>query len=177
MEIALDAAMPTYSGGLGVLAGDFLRSAADLGFPMVGVTLAYRDGYFRQHLAADGTQSEALDPWDPSSRTLRIDVEVAVEIEGHPVRLCVWCHTVAGRGGSVPVLLLDADVADNRDDDRLLTSALYSGDARHRLAQEVILGLGGAAALHALGLGEIEYVHMNEGHSALVVSALLEQSA
>ena len=176
MEIALDPDIPTYAGGLGVLAGDFLRAAADLAFPMVGVTLAYRAGFFRQHLDEVGSQTEAADGWVPEGTLRPTGVEIDVLVGGRAVRVRAWRFEVIGRTGfAVPVYLLDTDLEANTGADRALTAALYAGDARYRLAQEAILGIGGEAVLRALCIGPFESYHMNEGHSALLVLALLEQ--
>ncbi|GAC1544525.1 MAG: alpha-glucan family phosphorylase [Vulcanimicrobiaceae bacterium] len=176
MEIALDPSLPTYSGGLGVLAGDMMRSSADLALPLVGVTLAYRNGYFLQQLDATGRQSESADPWDPRARLQRVDRTVRVAIEGRTVSVAAWRYDVAGAGGaSVPVYLLDTDIETNDVVDRGLTAALYGGDARYRLCQEAVLGFGGYALLEALGLVDaIANLHMNEGHSAFLVPAAME---
>jgi starch phosphorylase len=176
MEIALDSGLATYSGGLGVLAGDFVRAAADASYPMVGITLAYRDGYFRQHLDAGGEQTELPDTWSPEHTLRPAGVWVDVTIEGRTVRVHVWRYDVVGRGGGiVPVYLLDTDVETNDAGARALTRSLYAGDTRYRLAQECVLGIGGAAVLRALGEAPIDSYHMNEGHSALLVLALLEE--
>ena len=176
MEIALDASLPTYSGGLGVLAGDLLKSAADLALPMLGVTLVYQHGYFVQRLDANGSQSEVSDSWDPRARLVPMEPVVTVEIEGRSVRVRAWRFDLIGASGAiVPIYLLDTDVDGNDANDRLLTSALYGGDERYRLAQEIVLGYGGFAMLRALGLeSDIATFHMNEGHAALLVPAALE---
>jgi starch phosphorylase len=176
MEIALDAALPTYSGGLGILAGDMLRSAADLGLPTVAVTLLYRDGYFSQSLDAAGNQSEAAEKWDPRTRLVRADRTAHIQIEGRSVEVAAWRYDLVGQSGFVvPVYLLDTDLDGNDAYDRSLTNALYGGDGRYRLCQETVLGYGGYATLEALGAIEsIGTFHMNEGHSALLVSAALE---
>jgi alpha-glucan phosphorylase-like protein len=176
MEIALDAALPTYSGGLGILAGDMLRSAADLGLPTVAVTLLYRDGYFAQSLDAAGNQSERAEKWDPRTRLVRSDRTARIQIEGRDVEIAAWRYDLVGQSGFVvPVYLLDTDLEGNDPYDRSLTNALYGGDGRYRLCQEAVLGYGGYAMLEALGAIEsIATFHMNEGHSALLVSAALE---
>jgi starch phosphorylase len=176
MEIALEAALPTYSGGLGILAGDMLRSAADLGLPMIAVTLVYRDGYFVQHLDGVGNQSEAAERWDPRTRLQRLDRTVSIALEGRRVEVAAWRYELTGIGGHVvPVYLLDTDVAPNDAHDRGLTSALYGGDHRYRLCQETVLGYGGYAILESLGIVDtVGTFHMNEGHSALLVPAALE---
>jgi starch phosphorylase len=178
MEIALDRRIPTYSGGLGILAGDSLRAAADLYLPLIGVTLAHREGYFRQELDASGRQSESPDPWDPAQHAEETGVRVVVEIEGRPVQVRAWEYLVRGAtGGQVPVYLLDTDLPENTDNDRALTDHLYGGDRRYRLKQEAILGIGGIRVLRALGHTRLHTYHLNEGHSALLCLALLEGRA
>lgn len=174
MEVGLEPDLPTYSGGLGVLAGDTLRAAADLGIPMAGVSLAYRKGYFRQRLDARGVQSEAPAAWEPESVLELMPEQVAVAVEGRPVRVRAWRHLVRGVGGVVPVYLLDTDVEGNSEWDRRLTDCLYGGDLRYRLCQELILGVGGIEFLRASGHDKIGTFHMNEGHAALLVLGLLE---
>jgi starch phosphorylase len=179
MEIALDPALPTYSGGLGVLAGDILRSAADLALPMVGVTLLYREGYFVQHLDRGGHQSESAESWDPRARLALVDKTVTVTIEGRTVKVRAWRYDLRGSTGAVvPVYLLDTDIEENDPQDRALAGSLYGGDVRYRLAQEIVLGYGGYALLDAMGLADsIGTFHMNEGHAALLVPAALEARA
>jgi glycogen phosphorylase len=178
MEIGLDSAIPTYSGGLGVLAGDTLRAAADLGLPMVAVTLLYRKGYFRQHLDAAGNQSESAVAWVPEEVLEPLAPQVTISIEGRPVQVCAWRHVVRGVFGHiVTVYLLDTDIEDNSLWDRTLTDHLYGGDSRYRLCQEVVLGLGGVTLLRALGYERIQPYHMNEGHAALLTLALLKEQS
>jgi starch phosphorylase len=177
MEVALDDSLPIYSGGLGVLAGDFLRSAADLRMPLVAVSLLYRRGYFFQELDAAGVQTEHPVDWLPDGRALRLDAEVEITLAGRRVCLAAWRVDVAGAAGGpgVPLYLLDADVADNEPADRAVTDHLYGGDVRHRLRQEAVLGIGGIRLLRALGIDDIATYHMNEGHSALLALALLDE--
>ncbi len=173
MEIGLADGMPTYSGGLGVLAGDTVRAAADGDVPMVAVTLAHRRGYFRQRLDADGTQSEDDQPWSPADTLAAMPARVTVGIEGREVAICAWRFDARGIGGAtVPVLLLDSDLPENTEADRGLTDRLYGGDDRYRLCQEIILGIGGVRMLRALGYDSIRRFHMNEGHAALLVLEL-----
>jgi starch phosphorylase len=175
MEIGLESGMPTYSGGLGVLSGDTLRAAADLRVPMVGVSLAHRKGYFAQHLDAAGQQAEAAADWQPEATLTPANPVVTVTVEGRPVRVRAWRYVVRGLDGhEVPVYLLDTALPENHAWDRTLTDHLYGGDRRYRLAQEIVLGFGGVALLQALGYDRAHY-HMNEGHSALLTLALLEQ--
>jgi glycogen phosphorylase len=176
MEMALDPNIPTYSGGLGVLAGDTLRSAADLGVPVTGVTLLHRKGYFRQHLDPNGSQTEEAQQWKPEEVLQAVEGKVTVTIEGRKVAVRAWRFVVNGSTGSiVPVYLLDTDLPENTPWDRSLTDYLYGGDTHYRLCQEVVLGLAGVAFLRTLGEEErIEAFHMNEGHSALLTLALLQ---
>src|SRR6516162_3240322 len=176
MEIALDPNMPTYSGGLGMLAGDTLRSAADLGAPIAAFTLVYRKGYFRQYLDGQGNQNEAPQQWEPERSLREVEGRVTVEIEGRTVKVRAFQYDVVGVDGDVvPVYLLDTNLPDNAEQDRGLTDYLYGGDQRYRLAQEVILGFGGFRLMEKLYSGQIEAYHMNEGHSALLSLGLLER--
>ena len=176
MEVGLEPAMPTYSGGLGVLAGDTLRAAADLGVPMVGVSLLHRKGYFRQHLDARGNQTESPASWSPEGLLEVLPSRVAVTVEGRSVAVRAWRHLVRGVSGAVvPVYFLDTALEENDAWDRTLTDFLYGGDQRYRLCQEVVLGMGGVAMLRALGHHDVQTFHMNEGHSALLALALLAE--
>ncbi len=173
MEIALADAIPTYSGGLGVLAGDTIRSAADGAVPMVAVTLVHRKGYFHQRLDAQGNQSEEPQPWSPADSLSEMPARVTVSIEKRAVTLRAWRFDTHGVGGAVvPTYLLDADLPENAPQDRALTDHLYGGDQRYRLCQEIILGIGGVRLLRALGHDTIRRFHMNEGHAALLVLEL-----
>ncbi|HYB65550.1 MAG TPA: hypothetical protein VEC59_09865, partial [Steroidobacteraceae bacterium] len=175
MEIALRSEIPTYAGGLGVLAGDSLFSAADLSLPLVGVTLVSRAGYFRQELDAEGRQIEHPALWDPARWAAPLDAKVAVWIEDRAIWAGAWLYVIeSDLGGRTPVILLDTDLAENAPADREITHYLYGGDDRYRLMQEMILGLGGARMLRALGF-EIGAYHMNEGHSALLGLELLSR--
>jgi starch phosphorylase len=178
MDIAVDSKIPTYSGGLGVLAGDMLRSAADLAVPMVAVSLVHRKGYFDQRLDAGGNQLESPAKWSPESQLMRVSPRVIVAVEGREVRVSAWKYLFQGiTGYSVPLYFLDTDLEENDPADRGLTDFLYGGDERYRLCQEVILGIGGIAMLRALGYAELRVFHMNEGHSALATLALMEEQA
>jgi starch phosphorylase len=178
MDIAIESDLPTYSGGLGILAGDTLRSAADLGVPMVAVTLLPRKGYFDQRLDAHGNQSESPSKWSPEDYLEPLPQRVTVAIEGREVRVRAWQFFFRGISGhAVQLILLDTDLEENEARDRALTDHLYGGDEHYRLCQEVILGFGGVAMLRALGYRDIQVYHMNEGHSAFVSLALLEQRA
>ena len=175
MEICLDQAIPTYSGGLGVLAGDTLRSAADLKLPVVGVTLLHRKGYFRQQLDAAGNQSEGPVEWKPEELLQELPERTTVTIEGREVHVRAFRFMIRGvTGHEVPVLLLDTSLPENGEADQRLTDFLYGGDAHYRLCQEIVLGMGGAQILRRTGYaGDVRY-HMNEGHSALLLASLLE---
>ena len=174
MEICLEQGIPTYSGGLGVLAGDTLRSAADLSLPMVGVTLLHRKGYFHQVIDEQGNQSEQPVEWQPDKVLKELPQRTAVAIEGRQVHVRAWQYTVKGvTGHEVPVLLLDTALAENAEADRGFTDSLYGGDSRYRLCQEIVLGMGGAQLLKCLGFGGDVRYHMNEGHSALLAGSLL----
>jgi starch phosphorylase len=176
MDVAIDPAIPTYSGGLGILAGDMLRSAADLELPMVAVTLLHRKGYFEQRLDAHGNQLENPSKWSPEDHLAPLSPRVTIAIEGRDVRVRAWQYSFCGATGHiVPLLFLDTDLEENGPCDRVLTDHLYGGDKRYRLCQEVVLGFGGVAMLRALGHGRIGAFHMNEGHSALIALALLEE--
>jgi starch phosphorylase len=176
MEIGLSSEMHTYSGGLGILAGDTLRAAADLGLPMVGVTLLHREGYFRQELDAEGRQVEHPDPWNPEELLTPLPFQVEITLEGRLVKVGAWRYEVTGSSGhTVPVYLLDTDFPDNDPWDRTLTHYLYGGDDRYRLCQEMVLGFGGVALLEALDQDRDLYYHMNEGHAALLTLALLSR--
>ncbi|MEK6572507.1 MAG: alpha-glucan family phosphorylase, partial [Bacteroidota bacterium] len=178
MEIALETGMPTYSGGLWVLAGDSIRSAADLDVPMVAVTLLHRKGYFYQRLDGNGWQTEEPVEWVVEDFLEEMPSRASVTIEGRTVHLDAWKYEVTGVGGfKIPVYFLDADLPENSEWDRTLTHYLYGGDQRYRLCQEVILGIGGVRILQALGYDNISRFHMNEGHASLLAVELLSQEA
>jgi starch phosphorylase len=174
MEIALAKALPTYSGGLGMLAGDSLRSAADTGVSLVAVSLVHRRGYFEQHLDASGQQTESDVVWSPETMLPSANQTISIIMQGREITLRAWRFDVVGvTGHIIPVFLLDSDVEGNDPWDRRLTDHLYGGDTYYRLCQETILGLGGIHLLHALGC-QPEVCHMNEGHAALLTIGLLE---
>jgi len=176
MEIAIEAKVPSYSGGLGVLAGDMLRAAADLDVPLMGVSLLHRHGYFKQSLDDHGTQQEAAEEWNPEDWLTEMPQHAAVWVEGREVHIRAWRYVVHSPGGGEAVAyFIDTMLPENDPDDRELTAQLYSGDERHRLRQEAILGLGGVAMLRALGYRELAAYHLNEGHSALLAVALLRE--
>jgi starch phosphorylase len=176
MEIALENDMPSYSGGLGVLAGDTIRAAADIRLPMVAVSLLYRKGYFRQRLGEDGAQTEEPVEWEVEKFLQEEEPRIGVSLENRRVELRAWRYMVKGvRGYEVPVYFLDADLPANDARDRELTGTLYGGDPYYRLSQEVLLGIGGVRMLRALGHTELMRYHMNEGHAALLTMELLEE--
>jgi len=176
MEIGVDTAMPTYSGGLGVLAGDTVRAAADLRIPMVAVALLHRKGYFYQRLDHSGWQREEPALWVVEDFLEEVPERTSVTVEGRVVQLRAWRREVIGHGGyRIPVYLLDSNLAENAEWDRTLTHYLYGGDAHYRLCQEVVLGIGGLRMLRALGYDAIERYHMNEGHAAFLALELLDE--
>ncbi len=175
MEFGLGAALPLYAGGLGVLAGDFLKTASDLGLPAVGVGLLYQQGYFRQLVDPTGAQQEAYPYNDPAGLPIRPVVaptgarlRIPLELPGRTLRVRVWQAQV----GRVPLYLLDTNDPLNRPTDRGITGALYGGGPETRLAQEIVLGIGGWRALTALGV-PVDVCHLNEGHAAF---ALVERA-
>lgn len=170
-EFGLHESLPIYSGGLGVLAGDHIKGASDLGLPLVGVGLFYGEGYFRQRLDADGWQKEeyiSIDvhqaPMEPAIGPRGGPVTIQIETRAGCIHAKVWRVKV----GRCDLLLLDSNVEENEPEDRELTSRLYGGDARLRIRQEMLLGVGGFRALKAMGISPA-VLHLNEGHSAFVV--------
>lgn len=178
METALQPEMPVYSGGLGVLAGDMIRAAADLSIPMVAIALVHRKGYFFQRIDAEGWQHEEPVEWSLDDFLEELPNRTSLKIEGREVHLRAWKYRVVGPlGHEVPVYLLDADLPENSEFDRTLTHWLYGGDSRYRLCQEAVLGIGGVKMLRALGYDRIRQFHMNEGHASLLVLELLDEQA
>ncbi len=178
MEIALENAMPSYSGGLGVLAGDTIRAAADLRLPMVAVSLLYRKGFFTQRLSEDGSQTEEPVEWRVEDFLTEETERASVTIENRRVELRCWRYSAKGvRNFEVPIYFLDAELPSNAEADRNLTGTLYGGDSYYRLCQEVVLGIGGVRILRALGYNDLTRFHMNEGHAALLSLQLLNDEA
>lgn len=176
MEIALHDEIPTYAGGLGVLAGDTIRSAADLKVPLVAISLLSRKGYFRQKLTPDGHQTEAPVIWNLEDHLEEMPQRATVSIESRDVHLRAWKFEVQGISGyRIPVYLLDTDLPENNDRDRSLTNWLYGGDSCYRLCQEAILGIGGLRMLNALGYVRLNRYHMNEGHASLLTLEMLDE--
>lgn len=175
MEIGLDEKIPTYAGGLGILAGDTIRSAADLKLPLVGVSLINKSGYFKQELTPEGRQIEHYVEWNPAELLRLLPQEVEVEIEGRKVKVKAWLYIVeSSTGKRLPVFFLDTDIEENNKEDRYLTHYLYGGDKRYRFKQEIVLGIGGVRILEAMGIKVRKY-HMNEGHSSLLTLELLRR--
>jgi glycogen phosphorylase len=178
MEIGIDSNLPTYSGGLGVLAGDTIRSAADLEIPMVAVSLLHRKGYFYQILDGQGNQREEPVEWTPEEYLEDLPVRVQIPLANRTVSIRAWKYEVKGIGGfTVPVYFLDTDADENSKDDRHITDHLYGGDDTYRLRQEAVLGIGGIKMLRALGYDSIFRYHMNEGHAGLLTFELLVEAA
>lgn len=176
MEIAVAPAIPTYSGGLGILAGDTIRAAADLKVPMVAITLLYRSGYFYQRLARDGWQSEEPVEWVVSDFLTPVPQRAKGTLKEEAITICAWRYDVVGSGGyCVPVYFLDTDIEENPDWVRQLSYSLYGGGLSYRLCQEAILGIGGVRILRELGYAEINRYHMNEGHASLLTLELLDE--
>jgi len=176
MEIGLTNEIPTYSGGLGVLAGDTIRAAADLRVPMVAVTLLHRKGYCRQRLDADGNQTEEPVEWPIEKYMQELPARASITLEGRDVVLRAWQYEVIGYGGYVvPVIFLDTDHPENAESHRGITYYLYGGDSRYRLCQEAVLGIGGVRMLRALGHDKLARFHMNEGHAGLLSIELLSE--
>ncbi|MFZ0833242.1 MAG: alpha-glucan family phosphorylase, partial [Mycobacterium sp.] len=176
MEFGVAEVLPNYSGGLGILAGDHLKAASDLGVPLIAVGLYYRSGYFRQSLTADGWQHETYPSLDPQGLPLRLltaptGEPVLVELtlpDEHRLRARVWIAQV----GRIPLLLLDSDVPENEHDMRSVTDRLYGGDQDHRIKQELLAGVGGVRAIRGFtaveGIADPEVFHMNEGHAGFL---------
>src|SRR6478609_6779257 len=164
-EFGLSEALPQYSGGLGILAGDHLKAASDLGVPIVGVGLLYRNGYFRQRLSLDGWQQEQFPTLDPYAMALTLceGVHVSVDLAGERLTAQIWRADV----GRTKLYLLDADIEENSSEARAVTDRLYGGDTEHRLRQEILLGIGGVRALRALGI-DAQVFHTNEGHAGFL---------
>jgi starch phosphorylase len=174
MEVAADPGLPTYAGGLGILAGDTLRSCADLKVPTVGVTLLSRKGYFEQALNDRGQQQEKPVRFSPEQALQPLTERVQVQIAGRTVTVRAWQYNILGQSGQiVPLLLLDTDLEGNSEYDRTLTDFLYGGDLDYRLAQEIVLGITGMRMLRALGYNGVQKYHMNEGHASFLVLELL----
>ena len=170
LEYGIDVSLPIYSGGLGVLSGDHIKSASDLGLPLVGIGLHYRQGYFEQYLNIDGYQQEFYPENDWATMPVKRELDengssilIEIMLGDRTVKACIWRAMV----GRVRLLFLDTNIPENPPEDRVITAQLYSGDRDMRIRQEILLGIGGIKALYALGL-EPKVCHMNEGHSAFL---------
>jgi len=177
MEVGISHTIPTYAGGLGILAGDVLKSFADLKIPVVGITLLNEKGYFYQTLDADGNQKEEPVQWNPHDHMVLLPNSISVTIEGRQVRVRAWKHMIRGLSGNqLPVYFLDTNVPGNSDYDKTLTSHLYGDGRQYRLSQEIVLGIGGVRILESLGYHNIRKYHMNEGHASLLAVELLRKT-
>ena len=175
-EIGISSSLPTYSGGLGVLAGDHIKAAGDIGLNMCAITLLYREGYFKQRIDEEGIQTETYPRFDPYPLLKKLDVKFTLRLRARDVWIQVYRFDYVGHGGhSVPIYFLDTDVEENIKDDRIISQRLYSGNKDHRILQEAILGFGGARLLDELGQNDIKKYHMNEGHCSFLVLNLLEK--
>ena len=175
MEVGLRDDIPTYSGGLGILAGDTVKSASDLCLPFIAVTLMSRKGYFRQEIDSEGRQKEFPVVWDPSKLLTNAEEKISIFIENREVFVQAWIYFVESpRVASVPVIYLDTDLPENSAEDRTLTDQLYGGDESYRLKQEMILGIAGVRMLRKLGF-QVKKYHMNEGHAAFLTLELLHE--
>jgi starch phosphorylase len=176
MEVGLRNDIPTYAGGLGTLAGDAIRSSADLKLPLVAVTLVSKMNYFRQRLSESGRQTELSNEWRPEQHMTLLPNEVTVQIEGRTVKVQAWLYKYKSvTGGVVPLLFLDTDFEANAPEDREISYYLYGGNEKYRLKQEAVLGFGGVRMLDALGF-RIRKYHMNEGHSSFLSLELLRKN-
>ncbi len=176
MEIGITNDIPTYSGGLGVLAGDIVKASADLKLQMVALTLVSRKGYFNQKITNTGEQQESPNVWDPSKTLFRVPKTVTIILEGRSVEIQAWLYEHRSQnGGLIPILFLDTDLENNTPEDRQITDYLYGGDKKYRLKQEIVLGIGGTRILEALSF-KISKYHMNEGQSALLTLELLKKN-
>ncbi|TFE72928.1 alpha-glucan family phosphorylase [Methylacidiphilum caldifontis] len=175
MEIAVDERIPTYSGGLGILAGDTLSAAASVGFSMVGVSLLYRKGYFFQRIDENGVQTEEPVEWIVDDFLVEQQPRVKIQLENREITLRAWLYEIEQMDHKIPVYFLDTDLPENDPYDRGLSGFLYGGDDRYRLCQEAVLGIGGVRMLRALGYKKIDRFHMNEGHSSLLTLELLRE--
>ena len=175
-EIGISSSLPTYSGGLGVLAGDHIKAAGDIGINLCAITLLYREGYFRQRVDEDGIQSETYPKFDPHPLLKKIKNKFTLRLRERNVWIQVYRFDYKGQGGAIiPIYFLDTDIEDNFDDDRLITQRLYSGNKNHRILQEAILGFGGMQLLEDLNQNRIKKYHMNEGHCSFLVLSLYEK--
>jgi len=176
MEIGIKDEIPAYAGGLGILAGDALKSCADLKLQIAGVTLLYKKGYFKQKLDENGNQTEEEQNWDPSDELQKLENQVKIRIKGEDVTIGCWMYELKGvSGAKIPILFLDTDIEGNSEYFRRVCDKLYQGDHTTRISQEMILGIGGVKMLESLGCNISKY-HMNEGHTSFLTLELYRQS-
>lgn len=175
MEIGLKGSIPTFAGGLGVLAADLMRSAADLGMSMACVTMCWQFGYLRQKIRDDGTQEYESVPWNPERELTLLPQRVKVSVEGHDLTVGVRLLELTGGGHVVPIYFLDTNLPENAPADREICKMLYGGDQAMRIRQEVVLGFGGVKMLRALGYPQVDHFHLNEGHCAFLTLELLRE--
>ncbi|MFC1528254.1 alpha-glucan family phosphorylase [Candidatus Neomarinimicrobiota bacterium] len=175
-EIGISAKLPTYSGGLGVLAGDHIKAAADAELPMCAVTLLYKEGYFKQRLDDDGNQTEVYPRFDPNPLLKKLPIKFTLPLRKRDVWIQVYEYRYKGlTGHEIPIYFLDTNLEENFHDDQVITMRLYSGDKDHRILQEAILGFGGIKLLDELQYNDIETYHMNEGHASFIIMQLLRK--
>ena len=175
-EIGISSNLPTYSGGLGVLAGDHIKSAADLGINMVAISLLYKEGYFKQIINIEGKQKEVYPKFIPEPLLNQLNHVFSVKLQGKKIfiKACVYNHRSIN-GNNIPIYFLDTDISENDNETREITLRLYSGDNKHRILQEAVLGYGGMKLLDILGEDKIVKYHMNEGHCSFLVLDLLKK--
>ena len=175
-EIGISSNLPTYSGGLGVLAGDHIKSAADLGINMVAISLLYKEGYFKQIIDQEGKQKEVYPKFIPEPLLTKLDHIFSITLNGKEVfiKACVYKHKSIS-GNIIPIYFLDTDIPENDSETREITLRLYSGDKKHRILQEAVLGYGGMKLLDILGEDKIAKYHMNEGHCSFLVLDLFKK--
>jgi Glucan phosphorylase len=174
MECGVEPYIPTYSGGLGVLAGDTLQSLADLKVPSVGVTILWRKGYTSQHLTAHGAQTDFPQAWDPSKYLKPLDIKIKIPVNGQDIYVTAWKYDMMGISGHiVPVLFLDTNLKENQPEIKQIFDRLYLAQGKDRMLQEIIFGIGGYELLKALGYKIMVY-HINESHSAFLTVGLLK---
>ena len=175
-EIGISSNLPTYSGGLGVLAGDHIKSAADLGINMIAISLLYKEGYFKQIIDQEGKQKEVYPKFIPEPLLTQLDQIFSIELNGKEIyiKASIYNHTSIN-GNKIPIYFLDTDIPENDSETREITLRLYSGDNKHRIFQEAVLGFGGMKLLDVLGENKIVKYHMNEGHCSFLVLDLLKK--
>ena len=176
-EVGISSSLPTYSGGLGVLAGDHIKASGDMGLGMCAITLLYKEGYFKQRVDEEGVQTETYPKFDPHPLLKKLDIKFTLRLRERDVWIQVYQFDYIGQNGHIiPIYFLDTDCEDNFDDDKIITLRLYSGDKDHRILQEAILGFGGMNLLNELKQHEIKTYHMNEGHCSFLVLDLLDKN-